>query len=410
MKTKLIFLLLLHSWLAAQTASWEEPVTARGEDLEIILLTFGQGDNLTDWFGHTALAVRDTAHKMSRVYNFGLYSFEEGFVRNFIFGRLIFWGGDAGLSSTIIRYSNAGRSIYVQELNLDPAERLELARELAFQVRPENAAYLYHHYYENCSTRLRDMIDRALNGQFANATKVPGRQTFREHTIRYTDQSALMQWLLLFLMNDTIDKPIQRWDEMFLPDELMRNVAAVSYENTQGDSVKLERAGYFQKEAPNRPPVPEQADSTPLWTLVAGLLWAGLIVLSRIYNRQKIVEALSALSASVFGFLGTVLFFMAFFTDHEVTQGNENLIFTNPLTFLLAVWCWIVLFRKKTSRLWPARLWVIHGAAILLVIVLKLLPAFDQDNRMALMLLAPPYLALAWAWLQDSGWLQRRAE
>ncbi len=149
------------------------------EDLQISLITIGPGDHLTDWWGHTSLIVTDTTYNISRVYNFGYFSFDEGFVNRFAMGRLIFWAGDISLSATLSRYISAKRTIAFQELNIPVESRLTLAMELAKSVLPENSRYLYDHYKENCATRLRDYIDAAVDGQYADSMKVTGRLTFR---------------------------------------------------------------------------------------------------------------------------------------------------------------------------------------------------------------------------------------
>ena len=85
------------------------------------------------------------------------------------------------------------RTILFHELNLPESKKVILAKQLAWEVLPENSQYLYHHYNDNCATRLRDLIDQAVDGQFKQLTNKAARFTLREHTLSYTEHDPLMQ-------------------------------------------------------------------------------------------------------------------------------------------------------------------------------------------------------------------------
>jgi len=400
----LIGLIVISSSLTAQNNKSSIPWAdgrSSAEDLQISLITFSPGELLTDWWGHTTLLVKDTINRVSRVYNFGYFSFDDGFINRFAMGRLIFWAGDVSLASTLKRYVSANRTIAIQELNIPVEMRLSLAQDLAKAVLPENSSYLYHHYNENCATRLRDYIDDASYGQFAESMKVAGRLTFREHTLRYTAHQPLMQWLLMFLMNDSIDKPIQNWDEMFLPDELSKYVSDFSYSDSLGTKTSLVAKSYIYYDS-NKKPVPFETSNKPLWAIFVGLFFGGLaIVLGWLAsNGKRALRVLFLLYNSVlsliFGFIGTVLFFMSLFTDHFVTHGNENLFLANPLT-LLIFFITLILFFKNTEELWKKIrvLWLVVAISSTLILFLKIFPIFDQDNLMILFILFPINLGFA---------------
>jgi hypothetical protein len=365
------------------------------DDLQISLMTFSPGESVTDSWGHTALLVQDTTYKISRTYHYGFFSFDDGFINRFAMGRLIFWSADVSLNGTINRYVNAKRTIAFQELNIPSEQKLKLAQALAESVLPENSRYLYDHYKENCSTRLRDFIDTAVGGQFANSMNASGRLTFREHTLRYTANQPLLQWLLMFLMNDTIDKPIRKWDEMFLPDELAKYVAAISIKDSSGVEKKLATEPHVYYDA-HKTATSFTATNKPVWVILVGLL-LGLVAIGLGFWSAKgkgVARVVFLLYNSVvsllFGLMGSVLFFMSLFTDHTVTFGNENLFLANPLA-LLIFFISTLLFFKKSEKLWRylKTLWMILAASSILLLILKLLPLFDQDNIMALFILLP---------------------
>ncbi len=375
---------------------WQAADSAAG-NLHVYLVTFSPGDELTDWFGHTAIVVRDSIKKISKLYNFGLFSFNEGFIENFIFGRLIFWKGRHDLASTLVYYKSERRSIYFHELNLEALGKLQLARALEEEVRPGNRRYLYDHYRDNCATRLRDLIDRAIHGQLKEATQTSDGRSYRDLTMQYTDDHPLMQWLLLFLMNNTIDRPLTHWEEMFLPDYLERYVRETRYTDSRGKERELVGKSWTEFDA-GRPPVPpaDTISRYPLWPLGAGLLWAALILFSAWNARRsqlllRFSGLLLFLGPFVMGLIGTILFFMAFFTDHTVTWHNENLMLLHPLMLLTSFAALGCFLKKQPASCW-SRLevfWLVQSILGVLLLVAKVFPMFDQQNYMALAFCLP---------------------
>jgi len=381
---------------------------SRGQDLQISLIEFSPGDHITDYFGHIAMVVSDTALDVSRVYNFGLFSFDEGFISRFAMGRLIFKKGALSLGGSIQYYVNSKRTIILHELNLPDKEKEILAKQLNWEVLPENSTYLYHHYNDNCATRLRDMIDKAVHGQFADFTNKPARFTLREHTIRYTQHDPLMEWLLMFLMNNSIDQPVRQWDEMFLPAELCGFAQKFSYQDSLGKAHQLVENSRMLFDS-HRSPVPQTADNWPLWTIFCGIIIALIVIFLALYYpkngklRQKLFLTFCALNTFVFGFVGSVLFFMALFTDHVVTYYNENLLLANPLTFLIFFLTIFMLFKPTLNGINTIKwLWYILAASTILSLLLKLFPGFNQDNLMILSILLPVNLSFAFAFYKIS--------
>src|SRR5690349_23649541 len=128
---------------------------SRGEDLSVYLVTFGPGDDVPSWFGHGSLVVEVQKLHQSRLYNYGMFSFDERMLLRYAMGRLEFWVDDASPSATFRFYRSMNRDVRLQELNLTTAQRVELAKLLAVNVLPANRNYLYQHYSDNCVTRLR---------------------------------------------------------------------------------------------------------------------------------------------------------------------------------------------------------------------------------------------------------------
>lgn len=404
MTRRLSILAFVLTLLFAATASaeppWAEGGESRPEDLKVYLLTFGHGDDIPSWFGHTALMVRDDRLKSQRVYNYGMFSFGPDMLPKFLMGRLEFWVGEANVARTLSLYRGLNRDIRMSELNLSPDRRAKMAAFLAWNVRPENRDYLYHHYDDNCATRIRDAIDDAVDGQFKEQTSDPARFTLRGHTRRHTQRNPYIDVLLYTWMNDEIDKPILEWDEMFLPDELFDQVDKATYVNDEGEEVPLIKETKVLYEA-EREPVPDEPATFWPYTLLFGLLLGGFGLWSaRRYEttgarKWRVSLGLQHLVVGLlFGIPGLVLV-LFHVTDHVITYLNENMLLLSPLTFMA-----LVLFAPiMRGRRWAMNVmricWYVMAATSLLMLLLKLLPVFDQQNWITIAMMVPFNLLMA---------------
>jgi len=263
---------------------------SRGEDLVIKLVTFGPGDQVFNYFGHNALIVEDKSQHVALLYNFGMFHFGVDMLPNYLKGKLTFWVGDAPVRRTFAHYRAANRSIRVQELNLLPERRKEIASKLANAVLPQNRDYLYDHFFNNCSTRLRDLIDEAIDGQFMRALGHPARMSYRQHIRRYAQRDPVTDFALVFWMNNFMERPIKQSDELFLPEELEHQVARMHYRNQAGQSQPLVATSYtvFEADRPAAPAWPNRgypvgvlvglgiglfAFALALWASASGSAW-----------------------------------------------------------------------------------------------------------------------------------------
>lgn len=389
-----IFVLLFWNKLYSQTSFNLE----NGERLKIKLATIGPGDELTNWWGHNAVIVEDTVSGDSYFYNYGLYSFSDNFITNFVRGRLIFQVGAFQTEWAINYYRGENRSIRIQTLNLSPDKRLELARKLEDNIKPENRDYLYHHYLDNCATRIRDLIDRSVHGQLKDYTNVPARFTLRELTRRYAYHSYIWTWLLMFPMNDSIDKPMARWGDMFLPNEMENIFDDFAYVDSSGQEKPLVSEKVTIFESVGRTTIPEHPPNYIYYTLLISLA-ISLLVFVAAYLENKGIRLyfglLNLFLGAFIGILGLFLTLVSLFTDHVIAYYNENLFLTNPLSAIIPIVAIAYLFKKKWSEEWLRNLWYIHLALGILLLILKIFPLFDQDNSLALVTFMPLYVVFA---------------
>ncbi|QRO01128.1 DUF4105 domain-containing protein [Archangium violaceum] len=398
-----LLLLVAHPAHAQEMPPWGTG-ESRGEDLSIYLVTFGPGDDVASWWGHGSLVVEDHKAQQARLYNYGMFSFDQTMLLRYAMGRLEFWVDDASPGATFRFYRSLNRDVRLQELNLSVAQRVELARLLAVNVLPENRNYLYQHYSDNCVTRLRDGIDKVLGGQLQQAMSTPGRMTLRDHVRRYTSVGPPMSLLLDFLMNDEIDQPITRWQEAFLPDELERQVAEMQVVGEDGQKHPLVARNMTSYASQGRPQTPEQPPKYGPVLLVLGLVFGGGAVGLSLWHRRSGARAprlllglQNVLVGLVLGIPGFALFIMWLFTEHTVTHRNENLFLANPLTLLALPLGIQLIFGSARAPERLRRLWLVLAGLGLLGLVLKALPMFDQDNWRLIALILPISAGMAGA-------------
>jgi hypothetical protein len=386
-------------------APWAAGGPSRGEDLVVTLATFGPGSDVASWFGHTAIGVEDRLLGAKRIYNYGMFHFDSTLIAQFLAGRLEFWVGAADYDRTLKIYVRQDRDVRLLELNLPPEERLKIAHYLENNIKEENKFYIYHHYNDNCATRVRDAINNATGGQFKEYASAPGRMTYRGHTRRHA-QMALLDFGMMYAMGGVIDHPLTLWEEMFLPGELEKNSKNFKYKTKDGEVIPLAGKEHIVHTAQTRPPLPDGPPTLWPWMLLWGLIMgAGALGVGELHRRKRsrATRVLYGLYHSGVGFwwglAGSLLVFLWFFSGHDVTHQNENLFYTNPLTLLAwPLGLLTVLGVKRAERALPL-LWLACAAIGAAGFVFQLLPVTDQDSSLTQALMLPMLAALAFdAW------------
>ena len=212
-----------------------------------------------------------------------------------------------------------------------------------------------------------------------------------------------LMMVMLFLENDTIDRPIEKWDAMFLPDELEKHVQALEYRKApDGPKVPLVKDRWIYFDAGGRT-VPEAPPTH--WPLTLGLgLLAGLAAVAGRHWRLLRPESLwSRLGYGLYmawiglfvGMPGLVLFLMSILTDHEVTYWNENLYLTHPVTAAALPLGVALAAGAASAGRWLRWVWTVPAASGLMLLCLKPLPMFDQQNLLSMTLILPVTLGCA---------------
>ena len=180
------------------------------------IVTMGEGDMLYERFGHAALRVTDATSDL--VYNFGTTDFNQPHLfREFLRGHVKFWVSVSSWQTTLRNYAAEDRSVWLQDLHLGDAERQALADRLRWLSLPANRYYDYDHFWDNCTTRVRDLIDVAAGGRVRAQLSTPWPLTIRELSLTGFHGLWGMQIGTDVLLGSRVDLPITRYDAAFLP-------------------------------------------------------------------------------------------------------------------------------------------------------------------------------------------------
>lgn len=192
----------------------------------IELITMGAGDDVFSKFGHAAICVFSAGEVDGTCYNYGTADFSTPgpLTWNFIRGRAEFWVSTMRWSRLLEVYEDYDRTIYRQVLPLSDHAAEGLARRLEMDRLPENRFYLYHHFHDNCTTRLRDHIDQATGGVLRKDADAPYSRTYREMVRAGFAGNAGLLALAELLMGRVADARPTLWEAMFHPDVLRLQV------------------------------------------------------------------------------------------------------------------------------------------------------------------------------------------
>lgn len=395
---------------AAQPAAAVEP----GAELQVSLLTFGPGEVYWERFGHNAIAIRDARSGEALSYNYGIFDFEEeAFFVNFLRGHMRYSMEVTRLDEDLAYYRAEGRAILEQELNLTPAQRVALRDFLHWNLRPENAKYRYEYFTANCSTQVRDALDRVLGGAIQQSLVTRSRG----YTYRLQADGLLAPLPQLMLPMDLglgpyADRRLSFWEESFIPAAFAEHLPRVQVAAGDGSLRPLVGATRVLSQAN-----PQLAAADHAWLrrhgpypigyalpVAAGSGLLALLLLLAARSPRRRTARWFALAACLFallaGLAGLALAALWSLTEHVSAWRNENLLLLNPLLLLLLPALW----RTRDAASVGGRLTRILAWLVLLLalgaLVVKLLPAFGQHNTVWIALLLPPHLVLGWRLLR----------
>jgi len=373
------------------------------DDLSVTVVTFGPGEQVWERFGHNALWVHDGRAGTDVAYNWGLFDFDQpDFLQRFLSGDTKYWMAGEDAYRMIAAYHELGRTITLQRLDLTRAQAAALRDFVQWNALEENKYYRYDYFRDNCSTRLRDAIDRVLGGALKRATDtVTTALTYRGESVRLTSGDRPIQLGIDVALGRPADRPLTEWESFFIPMRLRDALRTVTVTSADGRPVAL--VSDQRVIPPTSGPgvvVPAEPPSLVLRYLVLGVLLGVFAIVLRVLGRSNRgalwgAALLGMLWSFLCGVVGLLLIYMWAFTRHVFWGWNENLLLLSPLSLALVILVPAALLRSRGVR--PARaLSRIIAVLGVLALFLSLFPG-GQANLAIVALALPLHLALAWS-------------
>jgi hypothetical protein len=237
-------------------------------------------------------------------------------------------------------------------------------------------------------------------------------------------------------MGHPVDRPISKWEEMFLPVKISQTIRNVTVNGAP--LVKWEKQIYRSK-------THDEYDAPPsrFWIFITvGVLVGGALGLSarllapspgtpregrgegsrsnsKVARKNKQNPHSSPLPeyraggwarrvlkwsiclvafawVTLAGLGGAISTFGWWFTDHYAAKYNENLLQLNPITLPLILLVPVAMFSKRRGRTVGFYLAVVGLALSLLGFALQVLPKWNQPNAEVIALALPAHAGLAW--------------
>jgi hypothetical protein len=340
-------LLLLGIWGGSpSTRAQEKPLS---DAATVSLITVAPGTEVYAQYGHTALRIADPKRGFDLCFNYGLFDFNAPhFIYRFVRGETDYEVGATAFSDFLLEYQLADRGVTEQVLNLKPDEKERIWQALVKNVQPENKTYRYNFFFNNCSTKPRDIVASGLDGRIDYRWK-GAYPTLRRVLHHYTAPTPWIQFGIDFLIGAQADAPASLSDQQFAPEILSESFA---------------RAVVVQADSAPRPlvsetrhpvvPEPESAPSRPsLWNPIV-VCWTlcvlGLVVIAYEHRRNKHCMGLTAVLHGVFGLTGSLIAFLALFSQHPTTHLNFLLLWQHPFHLIFAFGMIFGWFRKHVGK------------------------------------------------------------
>lgn len=329
--------------------------------LRVSLLTILPGSEIYSLWGHSALRITDPQQGLDITYNYGTFDFESGnFVLKFLHGNLDYTLSAYGFASGRRAYEAQGRPIIEQTLNLAPAQQRRLAELLAVNLRPENRRYRYHFLFDNCSTRIRDMLEAALGEEVLHVPEPAGdAQTFRALIDPYQRAVPFLDAGIDVLLGAPADRPADPRERMFLPEYLMEAFGAARIGSGAATRPLVARTDTLLWIAEYG----ASGGRFPWGTAAAWLFFA--VGLALTLRRSGAVRAFDAPFFLAIGLAGLLIAYLWFVSHHDVTNANRHLFWAWPTHALAGG---VLLFRRSPSR--PLAFYMAAATAALSVSVL----------------------------------------
>ena len=292
------------------------------KESEVSILTIGPGFVLNDAFGHSAIRIKDPSQNIDLIFDYGRYDFQaKGFYLNFAKGKLDYEIGWTYSEDFISNYKLQQRRVTAQIINLTLKEKQNLFEGLQTNIQPQNKSYSYDFFYNNCATKIKDVLVDTSNKNISFLTPENFEQlSFRELIRSHVPQNSWGGLGIDAALGSVIDRLASVEEHLFLPkylDEILK------HSKFDPEATKL----VLRSEVLNQ--TQKSKPSTFWWSPLVILGLVSITIVGMTYydwtskSRNKFLDALLFFTT---GSIGILILFLWFATDHTSTAYNYNFL------------------------------------------------------------------------------------
>lgn len=306
-----------------------------GKEVRFELLTCSPGQEVYELYGHTALRATD-GEGLDVVFNYGVFDFHKPhFVWNFVLGKTDYMLQPIPYDIFLMEYRERGSSVLAQQLNLTPGESAFLLRSLMENSLPANREYRYNYLTNNCTTKVRDMIERAIDGEVKY--RETEKKTYRECLHYYTAGHPWAEVGDDLLLGAAVDTVLTDRNSSFLPERLMEFYNHATIYDMEGNSRPLLKGKAVQILPKRNVPVKEEFPLAP-WAVILCFAGVGLLVFVCELVFKRMIWGYDMLVMLALGLSGILVCFMFFFSEHPSVDSNWQIWLFNPLPLFCMPW------------------------------------------------------------------------
>lgn len=306
----------------------------RWDDVEVSLLTCGPGKEVWSLYGHTAIRVCDKGGE-DLVINYGMFSFRQRFfMLRFVFGLTDYQMGITSYPDFIAEYQREGRWVKQQVLNLTREDKARIVEAIWENYLPENREYRYNYFYDNCTTRARDILIQNMHEKVSFQDSPEKGKSFREMIHTYNSNHPWARLGNDLLLGWKADAKTTKAEQQFLPENLMEDFDVATITGKDGKAEKLVGSTRYLL------PI-DKTNSKPDFILTPSdcailLLITTIIICAFEWKRKKIFWGFDALLLTTDGIAGLILFVMVF-SQHPTVSLNLQILLLCPLSLFFAI-------------------------------------------------------------------------
>ena len=332
----------------------------QSNDLQISLLTCSTGEEIYAAFGHNAVRVKDPANNSDIVFDYGVFNYQEpNFVWKFTRGNLKYQLTISDFNDFMDMYRRLNRGVVEEKLNLTEGEKHQFLAWMLDNYRPENRNYYYDFMFDNCSTRIRDLVDSLHTYNAAGGENFVPSVSFRDNLAKYFKHMPWYKFGTDLILGARVDQKMSFSEEMFLPDNLSANLR--SYRRIDNNNELLSTSKILVQNVPFSIQTWKKY-LTPLNSFI--LMFLVLILLS--WRKPALEKPFMTFIFILYGLTGLMLVFMWIGTSHYSSKENWNILWLNPL--------YVLLLTRNGKRIKNILLWMLVVIDLCILLFWKVIP------------------------------------